>query len=100
MNGYFLQGQMHCPDEWWVCLGTYRESAWCIAKGIRDQPLMSFLSRPAWVPSPPLSPALLPFTIPPLNCLAKERRGADAGAHQQEAGELQPTVGPGIPART
>lgn len=59
MNGSFLQGKMHCPDEWWDCLGTCWEKVWRIAKGVLDQPVKSFVSRPAQVLCPHLSPPYL-----------------------------------------
>lgn len=33
-NSYFLQGEMLCPDEWWVCLGTCWKRSWYISKVI------------------------------------------------------------------
>lgn len=91
MNGSFLQGKMHCPDEWWDCLGTCWEKVRRIAKGVLDQPVKSFVSRPAQVLCPHLSPPYLssfafschPPSSPSVSHhsgLSKEGREADVGS--------------------
>lgn len=69
MNGSFLQGKMHCPDEWWDCLGTFWEKVRCIIKGVLDQPVKSFVSRPAQVPTPHSALTSHLLTCPPLPSL-------------------------------